>query len=212
MKVVLVYVFANLMSAKYEPMARRFAQSYCDHPPGETNHDLIVVVNGGGPITPRQERLFDPLVPKFIRHDNSGKDLGAYLLAARTIPADLMIFMGSPSRPRTSGWLDTMVLAMEDNGPGVYGPWGQSVPRPHLKTTVFFCSPELILSYPHDITDSNRYFFEFGEDSITRFALRNGFNVAQVTARGVFPVEQFHMVANEDCLVLDQFTDTLNYT
>ncbi len=211
MTVAVVYCFANVKAQTYEPCAKRFADKYCEFPPGDTDHELIVVVNGGGNATPRQRTLFNPLAPRFIVHDNTGKDLGGYLKVALTFPCDLLVCVGGPGRPCVAGWLDIMVDAVERNGPGVYGLWGQLEPRPHLKTTLFWCSPELLLQYPHPIRNDTRYEFEFGPDNITLFAQRMGFTVAQVTRTGVFGVKDFHVPDREDCLMLDQHSDKLGY-
>ncbi len=211
MTVAVVYCFANVNTQTYDPMAKRFAQAYCEFPPGETEHELLVVVNGGGGATPRQRALFDPLVPRFVTHDNTGKDLGGYLKVALTFPCDLLVCIGGPGRPCCAGWLDIIVQSVENNGPGVYGPWGFLEPRPHLKTTIFWISPQILASYPHPIANHTRYEFEFGHDSIALYAQRLGFTAAQVTRTGVFPVEQFHVPPREDCILLDQYSDSLDY-
>ena len=192
-------------------MARRFANAYCDNPPGLSEHELIVVVNGGGKITPRQERLFDPLVPTFLYHDNSGKDIGAFRMAARTIPADLMIFLGGPVRPARAGWLDRIVRVYEDCGPALFGNFCFHEPVTHVRTTVWWCPPEIVNSHTLPIHNDLRYEFEHGTRSITRHTQQLGFPVLQVTWKQVCPVEHWHYLANEECLFLDQFTDTLGY-
>lgn len=207
MKVAVIYVFPQVEAKKYEMMAHRFATQYMSHPPGESDHDLIVCVNGGGQITPRQEKLFDPLVPTFIYHNNVGKDLGAYMMAARNVPCDLLVCIGAPARPRMAGWLDLMVRAVENNGPGVYGCWAFHEPAVHIRTTVFWISPELLTAYPHVIDNSNRYQFEHGPDSIALWCMKRGFPALQVTRRGVFSVEKWHYINHEDSLFADQHMD-----
>lgn len=192
-------------------MARRFATQYVNFPPGETDHELFVVVNGGGQVTPRQERLFSPLYPSFLYHDNTGKDIGAFLMAARNIPCDLLVCLGGPVRPRMTGWLDVMVRAVENNGPGLYGCWGFHQPAIHIRTTVFWITPQLLNAYPHGIDNAHRYFFEHGPDSITLWCLKNGFPTLQVTRRGVFDVPKWHHVEQQDCLMLDQHCDRLGW-
>jgi len=209
MRIAVVYVFVPTLA--YENMARRFATEYINHPPGESEHDLFVCVNGGGKVTPGQERLFDPLVPQFIYHDNSAKDLGAYFKAARTIPCDVLVCIGSPVRPRLAGWLDRMAAAVEQNGPGIYGCWAFHEPTKHIRTTMFWITPELLNAYPYAIDNSRRYWFEHSANSITSWCLRNGFCACQVTARGAFHVEQWHTPEQEDCLMLDQHCDRLGW-
>lgn len=202
--IAVVYIFANAQASRYEPMARRFSQTYCENPPGETDHELYVVVNGGGKITERQERLFDPLVPKFLHHDNSAKDLGAYRMFARTMPCDLMVCIGGPLRMRAAGWLDVICRAYEDNGPGLYGNWCFHSPAIHVRTTFFWLPPALLNAYPHPVHDGTRYEFEHGVNSITRWCFQKGFPVLQVTLTGVYSVEKWHHVEPKNCLALDQ--------
>jgi hypothetical protein len=178
-----------------------------NHPPGETNHDLYVVLNGGSSVSDRAENLFDPLAPKFLFHNNSAKDIGAYMMAARTVPCDLLFCIGSPARPRIDGWLDYMVRAVENNGPGIYGCWGFHHPSTHLRTTVFAITPDLLNNYPHTIDDARRYEFEHGKDCILLWCVRKGFAGMMVTARGEFPLDQFHYVDHRDSLFTDQHMD-----
>ncbi len=211
MTICVIYCFSNSQFQKYEPLALAFTKAYLEHPPGECDHELVVSVNGGGAITPRQERLFEPLSPRFVYHDNTGKDLGGYLKVALTFPCDLLVCIGGPGRPCCAGWLDIIVQSVENNGPGVYGPWGFHEPRPHLKTTIFAITPQILTSYPHPIQNHTRYEFEFGNDNIALYAQRHGFAVAQVTRSGVFGVKDFHVPPREDCILLDQYSDSLDY-
>ena len=205
-RLAVVYLFPLINSKLYEPMARRFANAYMDHPPGEADHELYVCTNGGS-ADERQERLFDPLVPKFISHNNSGKDIGAYMMAARTIPCDFLLCIGAPVRPRRAGWLDVLARAVEENGPGIYAPWGFHVPSIHLRTTIFGITPQILNAYPHTITNEKRYEFEWGRDCITLWCQRKGFQANMVTAHGVFPVAKFHHVPISESLFEDQHTD-----
>ena len=211
MKVAIVYIFPNLSPRTYEPMARRFTIQFCKNPPGNSDHELYVVVNGGGRITPRQEALFDPLVPKFIYHDNNGRDIGGFQMAARTIPCDLLVCIGAPARPRLAGWLDIMVRAVEDHGPGLYGVWGFHAPTPHIRTTLFWIAPQILNAYPIQVDNQSRYHFEHSHESITMFCTKKGFPVLQVTNRGVFSIERWHHVEQADCLFLDQHSERLGW-
>lgn len=211
MQVAVVYCYPNLMPKTYDPMAARFAQTYVDNPPGETDHELYVVVNGGGRLTSRQERLFDPLAPKYVYHSNVGKDVGAFQLCARSIPCDLMVCLGAPVRCNVAGWLDIMVRAVENHGPGLYGVWGFHAPAAHIRTTVFWIPPKIFNAYPIQVDDSRRYHFEHSHESITKWCLKMGFPVLQCTARGVFSLERWHHVEKADCLMLDQHSERLGW-
>jgi hypothetical protein len=192
-------------------MARRFTESYCNHPPGVNDHELVVVVNGGGEITTRQRRLFDPLSPAFTSHDNAGRDLGAFFKAADTIDADLMVFLGAPVRPRMDGWLDWIVQCYLANGPGFYGQCAFRHPSTHIRTTAFWCSPDLLLKYPFEVSAGTRYAVEHGESSLTLWAQREGFGVWQVTRKGVFAMNDWYYVPESEILFLDQHGEGMGF-
>lgn len=212
MKVAIAYIFPLVNARVYEPQARRFALQYMRFPPGETDHQLYVIANGGaGKLDKRQEDLFSPLVPAFLHHNNAGRDIGGFIMAARHVPCDLLVCMGAPARPRMACWLDIIVRAVENNGPGLYGPWAFHVPAPHIRTTVFAISPQILNAYPITVDDSRRYHFEHSHESITMFCMKKGFPVLQTTARGVFSIENWHHVEQKDSLFADQHTDSIGW-
>ncbi len=207
MNVAVCYVFPQVNPKLYEPCAKRFASQYCEFPPGETDHTLHVICNGGGRLTERQKDLFSPLVPEFFYHDNSGKDVGGYAAFSRQTDADMIMCIGAPGRPRVAGWLDYMVFAFQDHGPGIFGPWAFGVPQPHIRTTIFAISPYVLNDYPMVVDNGHRYEFEHGSNSITRHCMRKGFAALQVTLRGVFGVDRFHPVPVQESIFADQHTD-----
>lgn len=210
MKVALCYVFPNVQHRIYEPLARRFTAAYVNNAVA-TDHELFVCVNGGGEITPRQEQLFAPLCPEFIYHTNAGRDIGAYQMAAGYLSCDLLVCIGSPVRPCEPGWLDYMVQAVENNGPGLYGCWAFHEPAPHIRTTLFWTQPQVLNAYPHPVDNSRRYEFEFGPKSITQFCAQTGLQTLQVTKAGVFNRHDWHHVERDESIMLDQHTDNLRY-
>ena len=75
MTTVIAYVLPQVNAIKiYEPLARRFAQSYVQNPPGVEPHEVCVISNGA-PIQERQKRLFDPVPCQWMEHNNVGRDL-----------------------------------------------------------------------------------------------------------------------------------------
>lgn len=210
MKNALVYVLPVVKPRIYEPMARRFTEQYMANPPGETDHELFVVINGGTSVSQHQRSLFEPLVPEFIYHDNSGLDIGAYQMAAQSIKCDTILCMGTPTRPCKAGWLDWIVKGVEEHGPGLYGTWAFHVPAPHVRTTLFWTQPEILNSYPHAVETNQRYEFEFGKNSITQHCMKMKLPVLQVTAYGVFEQAQWHFVEPDENIFHDQHVDKLN--
>lgn len=206
MKTTLVYVHPVINSTVYSAAARRFTESYMNNPPGESDHEIVVCLNGGTK-GPDHDKLFAPLPVRFIEHSNWGKDIGAFQLAAETIPCDLLVCFGSHIYFHHPGWLDRMVQVCEENGPSIYGAWGMSQPLPHLRTTGFWLPPELLRGYPRIISDNERYSFEHGNESITLWSQKIGFEPFMVTWSGVFPMKDWHMVGRQEALVHDQWYD-----
>jgi hypothetical protein len=212
MRVSVCYVFPNLNLPLYEPYARRFVQSYLDHPPGQFDHQLHVIVNGA-PANDRQKKMFSVLPFTFHNHNNHGKDIGAFMLAAHTVPCDLLVCLGAPVHFRRAGWLDRIVQVYLENGPGLYGCWGFHQPVPHIRTTAFWLPPQFLTEYPHPVDTPHRYNFEHGrEDSILQWTRKNDYPVIMATWTRAFPDSQFTHAANGDCLLLDQHTDEMKYT
>jgi hypothetical protein len=129
-------------------------------------------------------------------------------MAADTLHCDLLVCLGAPVHFHRSGWLDRMVDAYLHNGPALYGCACYLSPNWHVRTTVFFCPPQLIQSYPLIIgsTRESRYGFEHGPKSFTRHVLSAGLPCLMVTWSGIFPFEQWegHAPGPRDILVWDQ--------
>lgn len=206
MKVSLVYVFPTADHQKYIPAARDFTASYVNNPPGLTDHDLHVIVNGEKAANMAEVRkIFEPLTPSFHAHNNYAKDLGAFLFAAHATGADLLVCLGAHIRFICPLWLDSIVHAYGIVGPCVMGPWAFHVPEIHIRTT-FFCIPaEMLLSYPYDFSD--RYGFEHGRNSITLWSQRKGFEPWQITRNGLYSMKHFHPITRDETLAWDQHCD-----
>jgi len=208
-KVALVYVFPTVTPDKYIPAARKFVDSYTRHPPGSQDHDLHVIVNGEQAVNmDAVRRVFDPLAPEFSFHNNWAKDLGAFIVAAESFPCDLLICAGAHVNFWASGWLDVMTRSYAAIGPAVYGAWAFQEPTPHIRTTLFWCPPELLASYPYLKSDSDRYSFEHGPNSIALWSRKKGFEPFQVTWRGAYSMKHWHAIELQEALARDQHTAT----
>jgi hypothetical protein len=180
-----------------------------DNPPGEHDHEIWVCINGGNGHGPYQEKLFSPLPVNWTEHSNWGKDVGAFQMAAETIPCDLLVCFGANVHFHKPGWLDRMVRVFEDYGPCVYGAWAFHQPRPHIRTTAFWLPPDLLRMYPHIIGDKDRYEFEHGSNSLTLWSQKMGFEPLMVTRSEVLAMPQWRHAGCEDSLIGDQHTPCL---
>lgn len=216
MKIVCVYVYP--MMGGFADYAERFVGSYCANPPMR-DHQMIVVSNGGPPNALAVEQFSNIGGTMFLRHDNSGQDIGAYQMAAMKVPCDLMVFFGASAYFRRPGWLRRMVSAYQCYGEGLYGCTGnQGDVRfnvwPHVRTTGFWCNPKLLNEHPLRVSDNNqRYPFEHGEDGLTSWVLSKKLPALIVGWNQVAPLHQcdampgtFHKGNQENVLVGDRLT------
>lgn len=210
MTIGLIYVHPRVNQRTYLPAAKRFVKSYMDNPPGGKPHDIHVVINGDTPRT-SDVKTFEPLPVKFMAHDNYGKDIGAFQMAARTLDCDMIVCLGANVHFRRGGWLDTMVAAMEKNGPAIYGAYCFHQPGIHVRTTCFWMPRELLNLYPHQIGNESRYDFEHGPNSIAKWCIDMGFNAYMVTFQQVFAPDSWRHVENHEALILDQHSDRIGY-
>ena len=145
---------------------KRFMASFVKHPPGHEDAQLHVLEPATSP----------------------SKDIGAYIQAAKKSKADLMVCIGSHVRINADNWLLTIGDTWSLHGNGLYGPFGTNEPWSHLRTTCFWCEPQLLANYPWQVlTDQDRYNFELDpEKSITTYADEMGLTVGQVIGSSVY--------------------------
>src|SRR5437660_7113390 len=172
MKIACVYVYPTANNgAPFARLAERFGTSCPENPP-LMDHMMVVVSNGGPPNGQAVSQFSFIEGTKFIEHDNSGYDIGAFQLAARVVICDLMVFFGSSAYFRGPGWLRRMVQVYQQLGEGLYGCTGNQGDRrvnvsPHVRTTAFWCNPKLVDAHPFKVGDpSQRYPWEHGQNCL----------------------------------------------
>lgn len=206
MKIAVCYVYPLIEANRYFVLANRFADTYRYVPSGY-EHELHVLKNGGNPNHAGMS-AFSGVSHIPHNYDNTGWDVGAFQKAAVEIPCDLLVCLGAPVHFHKPNWLAFMAEAYIQNGPALYGCWAYLSPNWHVRTTCFWCPPELLNAYPIDVGSSrrSRYDFEHGNNSLTRFALKAGLECLMVTRNGIFPFSQWqdHAPGVEESLVLDQ--------
>ena len=209
MNVDVVYVFPQVEIRTYQVLANRFADTYRQFRPS-IPHQLHVILNGGEPNLNFAKLPFHDIDCQLHSHNNVGWDIGAFQMAASRFPCDLMVFLGAPVHFHQPGWLELMCEAYINYGPALFGCWAYLSPNWHVRTTCFWCPPEVVNTYPHIIgnTRQMRYEFEHGGLSLTRHAMSAGLDCIMVTRKGCFPFSDWLNRAPgvEDSLVLDQFT------
>ncbi len=183
------------LGAEHFGHACRFAACLHAFPP-LAKHELVIISNGGPPDL-STEALFAPFDARFIEHDDSGWDIGAYIAASKQVTCDMLVCFGGTSYFKRKGWLSRLVWAWERYGPGFYGTLSSFEIRPHLNTTGFACMPELLSTYPAKVlTKADRYEFEHGRNSLHLRAQRMNLPVKLVTWDGVWDMRHWRVPDN----------------
>ncbi len=171
-----VYVYP--MIGDYSPAAKEFVQSYVDHE-ALIEHEMTVVCNGASPTQEAIDLFAKVPNIRFIQHDNSGYDIGAFQKASSVSKADMIVFFGSSAYIKRTGWLNRMAQVFMHYGVGQYGAMGNRGDSlsifPHIRTTGFWTSPSLFNSYPHKVTKPEQRFpFEHGQNCFTSWVYKQG--------------------------------------
>lgn len=196
--------------ATYIPMAKRFMLTYQVNPPGRTKHEVVVVVNGESGLSEWAKSQFVDFPCRLLDHNNYGKDIGAYIAAADQLDCDLMVCMGTPVHFHKAGWLDRIHDTYLEHGPAMYGPWGFQSPLPHLRTTVFWLPPELLLAYPFPVDSGGRYAFEHSPNSMTLWSQKQGFEPRMVTWKETLMMKDWGGISRDESLMIDQHMQRWN--
>lgn len=199
-KVAVVYIHVPL-DPPHVKLARRFVDTYTHHPPLYP-HEFIVVCNGSPP-NDRTKDIFGPIQQtRFLEHDDSGWDIGAYQKAAQEVPCDLMVFLGGSAHFRRSGWLARMATVFIELGDAIYGSMGNTgVPTngvyPHVRTTGFWMPPTLLNAYPVRVTRREmRYEFEHGKTCLTGWITKQNLKAWIVSWDSVYPLQLCNTIPN----------------
>lgn len=193
-QIELVYVYvAN--HPQYEANTRRFLDSYFSNPAG-CSHQTVIACNAGMP-PPDLKQQFDRLpFCRYLQHDNSGFDIGAFQKASRESSAELMVFCGSSAYIRKPNWLARVMESYQKHGDALYGTMGhRGVKRhglgqdifPHIRTTGFWIPRLLFNQYPIQVTrQEGRYAFEHGVTCLTEWIRSGGLPALVVTQQGEY--------------------------
>jgi hypothetical protein len=200
MKVVVVYIYPLDGEGEHGVKAARFLDSYRRNPPGMA-HDTVIVCNGGKADDKTGQRFsFLPNV-QLIEYDDRGKDIGGYLVAAKTVEADLMIFFGGNTWFSRPDWMVPVMRSYFRKGDTLYGatahPGEGNHIHPHIRTTGFWMRPKLLTEYcPTIIGNELRYEFEHGQTCMTNWFKNHGMTPWVVSWTGEHHLHQCMDIPN----------------
>lgn len=214
MTIAVVYVYPMVKTRIYFPLAKRFAETWKQFPPS-ISHTLYVVCNGGSPGV-NDKAPFDGIPATFYTHNNVGWDIGAFQYAADGIPCELLVCLGAHCHFHRAGWLERMAQSYVENGPNLYGTRGYYYGgHHHIRTTCFWMPPQLFQAYPYTVGNSriSRYQFEHGENNMSEWTEKAGFQCLVATWDRIWPVADWNDgfgldqgSPNRTALVFDQWT------
>ena len=216
MRIALVYIYPLDGRDVHGERAMRFIDSYHRNPPG-LDHSTVIVCNGGSTCAYTGFVFSSLPQASMLWHNDEGMDIGGFLSAAWATDCDLMVFCGGNSYFRNPGWLVRVRDSFLKHGDTLYGSTGnQGVgsTQPHIRTTGFWCSPQLLRAYPKQtIQNHERYEFEHGNTSLTSWVKARGLQPWVVTMAGEYPLQAcdsapggYHRGAQENLLMGDRMT------
>ena len=190
-----------------EPL-ERFAASYRTHPAG-LEHRLTLVTHGPAdqPLRRRCQAVAGDLDAHELAIPASGRDLDAYRVIARELPAQELLLLNSYSQVLATGWLAMLHAALARPGVGLVGctgsyesalsaaprplrPWLRRryppFPNPHLRTNAVMMLRErmLALDWPPGGSKRRALELESGRRGITRQVWAAGLRALVVDRHG----------------------------
>lgn len=201
-----------------EDLASRFAATYREHPPLYP-HSTVVICNGGPPSAATKFILGNlPQVEFYVRPNDPGWDVSAYLELARNWKSDriMQVCFGESIHFHRAGWLARMVDAWNRYGPGMYGAFASNTVRAHINTTGFAVSPSMLANYQGPLFQDkeDRYEFEHGERALWRQLAAKQIPTMLVTWDGIWHPQAWRVPTNilwrgnqRNCLFFCQHTD-----
>lgn len=200
MKITMAYVYSGFRYSRSEEYALRFIESFHRFPASDI--ETMIVLNDGKSSS-ELACLFASLPRvRFVEHDDTGWDIGAFQKASRVADSDVMLFMGSSIVFRHHGWLNRVKDSVSRHGDGLYGAMGNSgnIPGnvwPHIRTTGFWMLRETFNAYPKVVSNpQERYPFEHGKMCLSEWTRHQGKKVLVVTSDAEYEYKDWDTFPN----------------
>lgn len=207
---------------EFQPMLERWCETYRRFTP-TVPHDVWCNICGPTAMNPPDEvidGMFTGAVSKLNLYCGGGCDLGSTQFLANALSNTFLIASTSRVYFWKAGWLERMVAARAEHGPGLYGTSAAyQGDRLHLCTRFFGMDVEDWQAYPHVINTRDRgRMFEIGENNpdgnLLEWSEKRGRPARLVYWGGVYekadwfkPANIFRRGDQSNMLVKDRHTD-----
>ena len=199
---------------EHKRWAHRFVFSITHHRPS-LPYKFTVICNG--PHFDGEE-VFGPMGKyQVFHHDDSGWDIGGYIAFSKVCSDDILYCMGGTAYVRSDAWLERPLESWSKHGPGMHGTLATFEIRPHINTSGFITTPELLSAYPLPVeSKQHRYEFEHGFNSFWIMVNRAGLQTLLVTHCGEYSWPDWRHPPNiyrrgDQSNLLTHFRHTDNY-
>lgn len=216
MKIAIVYPYICNKAEHYREDLKRFCNTLHQFPAGY-EYDLFVEMCGGGEFQGQDVDWFGDFFFSGSEYYGDGWDIGAHQHAANCVPyeIDFMICCCAHTFFHREGWLNRMVSAREEFGPGLYGAMASKENHPHIRTCFFGFDPADLRAFPTVINSRQKSLeFESGPDNFSLWMQRRGKPVKMVAWDGTYdladcrkPDNVFRRGDQSNCLVWDRHTE-----
>jgi hypothetical protein len=220
MRCIIVYPLPLDNIYTFATFAKRFIDTFKQHPPGYEDYKLVVAVNGGR-ITDRISEEFQGINTTYTEYQGNGWDIGSaqFVSTLCKMPDDFMVCMTSRCYFHREGWLKRYAEARQKHGPGLYGAFASHESgMAHICTRGYALDAEHFRNYPHliDQRHAKGQEFETGKTCISQWFRERQFPLMQVTWDG--EQDQAHWRdpyqhgiyrrgSQNACLIWDRHTD-----
>jgi hypothetical protein len=202
------------VEAEFLPYARRFVESWIQHPPG-ADFRLGVVCAHKEPSDAVLE-IFRPLWPAYWRYDGEGADMGAAQFMARHAPESFIVAMTSRCYFHAGGWLERLTDTRKEFGPGLYGASGASREggQNHLCLRCYGLDASIWNQYPKNLSTRDLGVEFEAHNGLVNFVREKGCQVRAVYWDSIDgpltwhdPWDIFRKGTQRNLLVWDRHTD-----
>lgn len=179
MKPIILYPVLMESWNNVHPFVNRFCSTLKKFKP-QLEFQLAAIAVNREP-TPECQQLFEGLEPMWLNYNGVAEDAGAWHQAAQSFGERFLICCTPTVYFYREDWLDKIVQARTEHGPGIYSTSASKERRIHLCGRCFGIDGHFLKTYPVNILNTFRQGVEIGYYSLVDHVCSNG-----GTARAVY--------------------------